>query len=441
MVMSLVRSTPAGTGCVEVAETTCPLPGTKATNVGGGFGPVTTCRWNRGTRRIFRRRYCNCRWDCAAGRRSRDGRRRRRRGVCRRRRRRADRSGRRGLIGRLGIVVVDRRGIERSGGRRGRARAAAARRSRLWVCVGGWLLRRRLLGRRGRVEFGDKGLKDDCCRLRRQGRCRRGSQLVVGSNRVALATLINRSDHDRDRVCGSRLAVKDVGAGGAVRLDQHLEFRVGRCYRRGHREVDFHQHRGAANAHGRDRRIDLHVAVFGGFAGDKGDGAGHQADQRGIVRPVRVVDHLVEHHSRIRRQAEHGAVDEGDAERRIRAGLHHVALFDVVADIEDDRDAVADRGRGARELGDVADDLASVVDVRGLRVFDMARKRVDDVAGEMSAVGRRQRCAVLALEVIVHDQFVVVLGKDQVDAGPLEVSVEQQLGIRNRDAARTITKL
>ena len=34
-------------------------------------------------------------------------------------------------------------------------------------------------------------------------------------------------------------------------------------------EVDLDQHRGAADAHGRDRRIDLHVAVFCGFAGDK----------------------------------------------------------------------------------------------------------------------------------------------------------------------------
>ena len=111
----------------------------------------------------------------------------------------------------------------------------------------------------------------------------------------------------------------------------------------GHGEVDFDQNRGAANAHGRDRRIDLHVAVFCRLAGDEGDGAGHQADQRRIVRPVRVVDHLVEHHPRIRRQAEHGAVDEGDADRRIRAGRDDVALFDVVAVVEDDRDAVADQ--------------------------------------------------------------------------------------------------
>ena len=48
----------------------------------------------------------------------------------------------------------------------------------------------------------------------------------------------------------------------------------------GNVEIDLDQHRGAADAHGRDRRVDLHVAVFGGLAGDKGDGARHQAEQR-----------------------------------------------------------------------------------------------------------------------------------------------------------------
>jgi hypothetical protein len=39
--------------------------------------------------------------------------------------------------------------------------------------------------------------------------------------------------------------------------------------------------------------------------------------------------------------------------------------------------------------------------------------------------------AVLALEVIVHDQFAVGVGKDQVDAGALEVGAEQQMRVRN----------
>ena len=56
---------------------------------------------------------------------------------------------------------------------------------------------------------------------------------------------------------------------------------------------------------------------------------------------------------------------------------------------------------------------------------------IDDVAGEVSAIGRGQRGAFLALEVIMENEFVVVLGEDQVDARPLEVAVEQQVGIRN----------
>jgi hypothetical protein len=65
----------------------------------------------------------------------------------------------------------------------------------------------------------------------------------------------------------------------------------------------------------------------------------------------------------------------------------------------------------------------------GLRVIDLAGERVDDVAGEMGAIERRQRAVMLALEVIMHDQFAVGVGKDQVDAGPLEVCAEQQMRV------------
>jgi hypothetical protein len=54
----------------------------------------------------------------------------------------------------------------------------------------------------------------------------------------------------------------------------------------------------------------------------------------------------------------------------------------------------------------------------------------------VGAIGRRQRGALLALEVIVQHQFMVVPGKHQVDAGPLEVSVEQQLRVGNNDGVR-----
>ena len=54
----------------------------------------------------------------------------------------------------------------------------------------------------------------------------------------------------------------------------------------------------------------------------------------------------------------------------------------------------------------------------------------------MGAVGRGQRGALLALEIIVQDEFAVVLGKDQVDAGSLEIPVEQKLRVGNDDRVR-----
>ncbi len=65
----------------------------------------------------------------------------------------------------------------------------------------------------------------------------------------------------------------------------------------------------------------------------------------------------------------------------------------------------------------MADHLAGGGAAVGLRVFGVAGQRVDEIAGEVRAVGRRQRGALLALEVVVQDQFVVVVGKHQVDAG------------------------
>ena len=54
----------------------------------------------------------------------------------------------------------------------------------------------------------------------------------------------------------------------------------------------------------------------------------------------------------------------------------------------------------------MTDDMADAGATVRLRVFDMAGQRVDEVAGEMGAVGRGQRRAFLALEVIVQDQFL-----------------------------------
>ena len=277
-------------------------------------------------------------------------------------------------------------------------------------------------------ELQRENVADQLLQIRRQRRVGDADGAVADVD--LLPGLVDLRDR-RQRV----LVEQDVGTGGAVRLDQHLKFRARLAARAGNAEVDLDQHRGAADAHGGDRGIDLHVAVFCGLAGDERDGPRHQAEQRRIVRPVGIVDHFVEHHSRIRRQAEHGAVNEGDAERRIGAGLDDVAFFDVVALVQDDRDAVADRGRGADELGDMADHMAGGDAAVGLRVFGVAGQRVDEIAGEMGAIGRRQRGALLALEVIVQHQLLLVVGKHEVDAGPLEISVEEQLRVRNDDGA------
>ena len=259
-----------------------------------------------------------------------------------------------------------------------------------------------------------------------------GDRDVAAADLDHLAGLVDRRDRQqRD------LVEQDVGAGGAVRLDQHLEARLRlRIAAAGRNdEIDLGQHRRAADAHGGNRRIDLHVAVLGGLAGNEGNGARDQAEQRGIVRPVGVVHHLVQHHPRIGGQAEHSAIDEGDAKRRIGAGRDDVALLDIVAIVQDDRDAVADRGRAAGQLGDVADDLRRGGAGCGLRVLDMARQRVDDVAGEVGAVGRGDRRALVAPEIIMNDELVTVMGQHEVAACALEVAVEDQVGVGNDERA------
>ncbi len=43
---------------------------------------------------------------------------------------------------------------------------------------------------------------------------------------------------------------------------------------------------------------------------------------------------------------------------------------------------------------------------------------------------------IRALEVVVQDEFAVVAGQDQVDAGALEVGVEQEMRVGNDDRIR-----
>ena len=67
----------------------------------------------------------------------------------------------------------------------------------------------------------------------------------------------------------------------------------------------------------------------------------------------------------------------------------------------------------------------------GLRELGVPGQRVDDVAGEVGAIGRGQRGPFLALEVLAQHEFLVAAGEDQVDARPLEIPMEQQMSIRN----------
>src|SRR5262249_43762448 len=110
----------------------------------------------------------------------------------------------------------------------------------------------------------------------------------------------------------------------------------------------------------------------------------------------------------VRRQAEHRAVDEGYADRRVRAGLDDVAFLDIVSVVQDDRDAVADRSRGTLQLGEMSDDLPRRRTGSGLADLDIAGQRLDDVAGEMRTIGRSQRGALLALEIIMQHELAVV---------------------------------
>ena len=92
-----------------------------------------------------------------------------------------------------------------------------------------------------------------------------------------LSGLIDRRDRRK-----RGFVEQNVGTGVAVRLDQDLEcrgrYRLGPVCR--NRELAVKRDCSSADAHGRNRRINLHVAVFCGLAGDESDGARYEAEQR-----------------------------------------------------------------------------------------------------------------------------------------------------------------
>ena len=69
----------------------------------------------------------------------------------------------------------------------------------------------------------------------------------------------------------------------------------------------------------------------------------------------------------------------------------------------------------------------------GLSEFDMTGQRVDQLAGQMRAVGRGERLMLFAFEVLVQDELVIVTGEDQVDAGAFEIGIEQEMRVGNDD--------
>ena len=68
-----------------------------------------------------------------------------------------------------------------------------------------------------------------------------------------------------------------------------------------------------------------------------------------------------------------------------------------------------------------------------LGIIDMAGQRIDEIAGQVGAIGRCQRRVLFALEVIVNDELAAIAGKNEIDTGAFEVSAEQQLRIGNDD--------
>ena len=69
----------------------------------------------------------------------------------------------------------------------------------------------------------------------------------------------------------------------------------------------------------------------------------------------------------------------------------------------------------------------------GLRDLDRAGQRLDNIGGEMGAIGRGQCRVLLALEVIMQDDLVAVVGQNQVDAASLEIAMEQEMRVGNDD--------
>ena len=200
---------------------------------------------------------------------------------------------------------------------------------------------------------------------------------------------------------------------------------------------------GAADAHGRHRRGDLHaVAGMRDLSGDKGEGTLDQGEQ-GVVRraAVGVERIVVERHSGAGYEIVRCAVGEGDAAGRIGTGLDDVALINGVADMQRSGDAVMDEGDLTDGLFDLADGFRRQRRVR-LRLCVVAGRRragqqTDNFPRKMRAIRREEVRMLLGSEIAGNDVPMTVLtGQDEIGARSREMAPEQQLGVGNIDTVR-----
>ena len=106
---------------------------------------------------------------------------------------------------------------------------------------------------------------------------------------------------------------------------------------------------------------------MGDLAGDEGEGAFHQAEERAVRCAVGLVVVFVERHPRVVPEVKRRAVRESDAAGGIGSRLDDIGLIYRIADMQRPSDAVMDER-------DLADDFFHLAD--GVRRKGCARLRV-----------------------------------------------------------------
>ena len=145
----------------------------------------------------------------------------------------------------------------------------------------------------------------------------------------------HRAHHDE------RAVLHDVSDDLALLVDDH---RTGRALR----HVELHRAIAcggdaadrAADAHGRHRRADAHVAGMRDFAGNERQRALHQIEQLRVAGVARRIDEFADDDARIGGQVERRAVVEGDGHRAARR-LQHVSAQHGIAGLYRYRNAIA----------------------------------------------------------------------------------------------------